>query len=117
MIDFDGLLYSQVHDVLGTEVTITPISSASPATLTAVDRTDGIALPGQVAGGIEVQTTHPVFRVRATALADAGLTRDDCRRATLVANGRTYRIENTRAMPTPSGHGDGEVWLFVTESV
>lgn len=109
--EFDGA-FGVLHTVFGTDATITPASSASPATLAVIDETAGIAIRQK---GAEVDTVVPAAVVRASVLAAAGLTRTDLRRAALAMNGRTYRIESTMPKPTPSGESDGEILLILTE--
>jgi hypothetical protein len=117
-IDFSGLLYEPIHDIFGVEAVITPVTSASPATLIVIDKTSGVPVPraGQrFAGDPDVDTLGPAAVVRVTALTDAGLTRADLRRASLTMNGQTYRIESTVPRSTPGGEADGEVYLMLSE--
>lgn len=110
---FDSVLFAPLHEIFGTQATITPVTSASAATLTVIDRTSGIAV---MLRGAEVETVHPAAIVRAVALAEAGLTRADLRRASLVMNGTTYRIDATQPRPTPAGEADGELLLILVEN-
>lgn len=113
MVDFDAVLYGPLHSVFGTEAVITPTGgTVGPATVTVIDNTRGMALQLK---GSDIETVVPVAVVRASALADASLTRSDLRRAALTMNGRTYRIESTMPRPTPGGEADGEVLMILTE--
>ncbi|MHB2169963.1 head-tail joining protein [Alsobacter sp. R-9] len=112
-MDWTLTLLTPLHNAFGVSATITPTTSASAATLTMIDKTSGVALPARDG---EIETVVPAAVVLTTALADAGLTRADLKGSTLQMNGKTYRVENTRPLPTPGGEADGEIMLLLVEA-
>lgn len=112
-IDFDAELFGPVHDEFGVAGVITPLTSASTATVTMIEETIGVEIEGH---GAAVSTVRPTARVRAAALAAASLANTDLDGASLLLNGRTYRVDSYEPRPTPNGEGQGEVRLFLIES-
>ena len=106
--EFDDML-ADVHEMLAADAVVTPLGSVDPVTIAMIDHSAGIEIPGR---GAEITSIGPAARVRATALAAAGLSRSDMRGATVVLNGKSYRVEATRPLPTPAGESDGELYLI-----
>ena len=111
-IVFDDILYSAVHDVLAVTATLTP-SGGDPVEIEVIDKTAGVEVQGP--GSLGMPTVEPAAVVRSVVLADAGLTRSDLPRATLVLNGVTYRVKSSRPRPSPGGEADGEVMMYLAE--
>lgn len=112
-LDWDGLVLGPAYDILGVSALITPVSSASPATVQVIDDTRGVELPGRAQ--VEVSTVKPVAYVRSTSLTAASLTKADLRGAAIAFNGRTYRIEDVLPRPMPTGEAQGELMLTLNE--
>lgn len=110
---WDSDLLQGVYETMAVPATITPVTSASAATVPVIDYTHGIEIPGKVEFG--VSTVKPVAFVRMTVLAAAGLTRADMRGAAIAFNSKTYRIESTEPRPLPDGESQGELMLILIE--
>jgi hypothetical protein len=115
LIDFNAVLLSPVHDILGDAAAVlTPASSVGPLTLNAIDKSTGIlvGVPGQPG----VETLLPVAIIRMTELTAGGITTDDLEGAGLVLNSKAWRVDSWRPAPTPNGEAQGRLWLFLVEA-
>lgn len=120
-IDYRASLYDPIYASLGVPATLTTVGNSSADSVTAdvvlIDRTSAEALPlGGGFGRVTVETTKPVYRVRAYELADAGIDVDALDRATVVVNGGTWTINSHGLRPAPTGAADGEVALFLLQA-
>lgn len=112
-IDWDAVLLGPVYEAMAVTGTITPLTSASSASVAMIDATHGAEIPGKT--GFEVSTVKPVAYVRASVLAAASLTRADLRGAAVALNGKTYRVESSEPRPLPDGEDHGELMLILIE--
>lgn len=103
--------YDNLHDTIGVEATLTPITSGEAFTITVIDKSAG----AEVSEGVSVYTVRPAADVRRKELDDNALTREDLNGATLVMNGRTYKVETHQLRPSPVGESPGEVRLVLIE--
>lgn len=110
MIEFSPV-YRQLYAVFGVSATITPASGSAHA-LTVIDKTKGMEVQDTKTG---VATIVPAALVRVPELTARGLTRANLRRASVVMNGKTWRVENTVPKPAPTGEADGEYLLHLSE--
>jgi len=113
MIDYQATLYGPIYATLGVPATITPGSTASPATVVALDKTAGMTVFG---GGVDVESIKPAAVVRVAELAAAGLTRADLVDASILINGSIWEIRSTQPRPSPNGERDGELLLILDGS-
>lgn len=109
-MDWTSLLYGPVYSVIGVTATLTlNDTAATEISLTAIDKTSGV----EIGGNVEVQTIVPAAIVRASELASISLaTLED---GTLVMNSKTWTIKSHMLKPSPKGEGDGEVFLILYE--
>ena len=112
MINFGELLNGPVYSVFGGSCTLTPLSG-SPVAVNVIDKSSGIEVGlDDMTGGVSMR---PAAIILVSELARVGLARDALRRATLVMNGKTWRIESTLPRPAPNGEAAGELLLFLIE--
>lgn len=104
---FRQVLYGPIYRTRGVAATLT--IGAAGYSVTALDMTSGLQLPGPV----ELETTRPVAAVLAGDLADLGIDPAALDGATLALNGATWNVIASRAIPTPYGKADGEVYLIL----
>ncbi|MBX9757211.1 MAG: hypothetical protein K2Y29_00430 [Beijerinckiaceae bacterium] len=115
MVNYSNLL-APLYRVYAVDVTLTPASTGAAAvTLSAIDKTRGVEVSLGRDASIAIPTMRPAAQIRATDLADAGLTRDDLRDATLVMNGKTWRVNRSMPKPTTQGEAEGQLWLILSE--
>lgn len=112
LIDFDALLYGPNHTVFGETAEVTP-PDALPIVMTAIDKTAGITVAD--ARNVGVETIQPAAVIRMVELIAGGLAASDLPESTLTLNGKMWRVESYRLVPSPKGEAEGEVWLFLIE--
>lgn len=110
-IRFDELLYPALYNVWGNCSKITPKNKPYSLDLEVIDKSQGI----EVSNDVGVKTLHPAATVRVSVLKAANLTRAELRDATLVMNGKSWRIEATEPLPTPNGESDGQIMMYLSE--
>lgn len=114
-MDYQALLYNPTQLIFGVTAVLTP-AAASPGalTLSAIDKTMGITVAD--AREIGVETIQPAAVIRMAELLAGGLAREDLSEASLSMNGKTWRVESYRLIPSPKGEADGEAWLLLVEA-
>lgn len=121
LIDYRAQLYDPIYATLGVPAVLTTVGNSSvdsvTANLTLIDRTSAEALQLGGLGRVSVETTKPVYRVRAYELADNDIDPDMLDRATVVVNGATWTVNSHGPRPAPTGAADGEVALFLLKVV
>lgn len=108
-MDYPTLLYDPIYDIFGVEAKITPGVGGSPFTVTALDKTAGIA----VGSGVDIQTIEPAACVRVYELTANDISRLDLDNGTIEINNVTWRIDATLPRPSPSGEAIGELFLIL----
>jgi len=108
-VAFTTTLFDPVYAVLGVEAVLTP-SGGSANTITAIDKTRGAEI-GDL--NIGIMSVRPVAAVRAAELIELSIDRGTLDGGALVLNGVSWVIDAHLEKPTPSGAGDGEVWLIL----
>jgi hypothetical protein len=110
-VHYDALYASP----LAVDAVLTVDCGEVPIELRAIDKTAGIVTGG--GGGrfnAEVETISPAAAVRAGDLAD--IDPADLHGAELMLNGKTWRVENSKPLPAPTGEIAGEILLILTEA-
>lgn len=115
MLNFGSTMLDPIYAVIGVEAVLTPATSVSAATITAIDKSAGVVLAD--AKDPAVQTVRPGARVRMAELTANGITLLDLDNATLAMNGKTWTVKAHRPMPNPNGEGEGEVLLLLSENI
>jgi hypothetical protein len=78
----------------------------------AIDKTVGVV----VGADVEVQTVEPAAVVRHADLdAVTDFELSQLRGSSLAMNGKTWKVRNHALKPAPTGEGQGEVMLLLTE--
>ena len=113
-MDYATLLYDPNYSIFGVAATLTlPGSDGAEAEVTALDKTSGVV----VGASIDVQTIEPAAVVRYSELTTAfeSFALSQLRGASLVMNGKTWKVRNHSLRPAPTGEAQGEVMLLLTE--
>lgn len=118
-MDYDPM-YDAVYAHYGVEAVLTmPETDGAVLEFTAIDITGGVSVGGAhgnvTAGGFrsEIDTLEPAASVRAADLTDIDL--EDLPEATLLINGKTWKVRGSAPKPSPNGEASGEVYLWLTE--
>lgn len=114
-MDYQALLYRPAQLIFGVTAVLVP-AAASPGelTLSAIDKTAGITVAD--AREIGVETILPAAVIRMAELIEGGLAATDLSGATLTMNGKAWRVDSYRLVPSPKGEADGEAWLLLVEA-
>ena len=116
-MNYTKVLHRRVNRIVGVPATLDIAGTVYPQPgqppLRAIDMTEGVDLGGP----IEVETTRPIASIIAQRLVDYGLTVDDINGniddCILNMNGVNRKITSAKAMPSPSGEDDGQIYLFL----
>lgn len=112
-MDYGSLLYGPIYEMLGVVGSITLTDTAeTEIDVTVMDKTSGLAAL-LADNSITVQTIRALAAVRVTELTATGVARDDLKGATIIFNSSTWTIHSTRAAPSPTGEGEGELYLLL----
>ncbi|MBZ9760666.1 hypothetical protein LB553_07210 [Mesorhizobium sp. CA8] len=110
-MDWQALLYNPVYSSLGVPATLT-LCGGFPINLTVLDKTAPKTISFK---GVDVLDIGPAAAVRATDLAD--IDPADLRDAELTMNGRCWRVVSHQPSPAPTGEGQGEILLLLSDDL
>ncbi len=105
-IDWDGLLYGPVFDVLAVDAVLT--ISAVARVVRVIDATHGIVIEQS---GFALGEIKPVAFIEQSTLTELAVTAAALHDQTLLVNGTLWRIKNTYAKPV-EGKASGD-WMLV----
>ncbi len=114
MTDYNSVLFDPIYAIQGVPATLRLDDWGEDISVTAIDKTSGVAV--SVSGDPEIQTIRPAAAIRVAELTAAGVTRADIDTGTIEMNGTVWRLEATLPRPTPNGEDDGELWLILIEN-
>jgi hypothetical protein len=112
MTDFSALLYGPLYAILGAPALLT-IDDAPPLTITAIDKTSGVEV--SASGSLDVLSIKPAAVVRMSELAALGVALAALDEATLLLNGKSWRVRSHMLKPGPQGEHKGEVFLILSD--
>lgn len=110
-IDCRSVLFAPIYATFGVMAELTLGSGAVFDDLTVLDCTKGQRLPLMPA--LDVETLGPVAYLLAGELDDRGIADSEVDDSTLAFNGKTWRIDAHRPMPSWNGELDGQIMLLL----
>lgn len=111
MVDWSAH-YSAIYNALGVSATITLADSGETVSVTVIDKTGGITVQERQ-GGVAVDTLRPACAVRVSELGSVAAS--ELNGSDISVNGADWRIESHIPRPSPTGEGDGELYLVLIE--
>ena len=108
-LNYETQLFPHLFAVYGVDATI--VVGATSASITAIDRTKGIAVGDKP----EVETIYPVARVLMGDLETAGILLDDIDGGSISLNSQTWRIDFHKVNANSRGELNGTVDLILVD--
>jgi len=110
-MDYDAILYGPIYSTLGVPAQLLPRGMAEPIDVTVIDKTVGEDV--SESNDVNVQTIKPVAAVRASELAEKGISPTWLDGGLIEFNGFTFDITSYLAKPAPTGESKGEFYLIL----
>jgi hypothetical protein len=106
-MNYTSTVLGPIYRIQGTNAVLTV--DGQPYAIRLMDKTAGVSLSGPV----EIETIRPAAAARVYDILQLSLTLDQLDRSTLLMNGTNWLITSCKAMPSPMGTNDGEVYMFL----
>jgi len=114
-INYTKLLFGPVYQTLGVEMTfVLPPPGNEVYAIRGIDKTAGLEV--SVEGDIGVQTVRPAAVLRMADLAAVALAPDDLMDAIVDISGTSWKVRSYYPKPSPSGEGDGELYIILVDA-
>lgn len=112
-MDYGALLYGPIYAALGVPALLTPVDGEPGILVTAIDKTAGVEVA--TSGSFDVLTIKPAAAIRVRELAALGVALAALDEATLLLNGKSWRVRSHMLKPGPQGEHKGEVFLILSD--
>jgi hypothetical protein len=115
-LDYSSILYAPVYDTLAVTVQLQAPDATAAVDIQAIDRSAGVITNYDTdIGGPMVEMMRPAVIFRRVDLDALFINIEEMDGAIIGMNGKTWRVESHRYLPSPGGEVDGQVMCVLIE--